>query len=90
MRLRMMLFLGLSAGTLLLSSFASAQEPWPERREEWHERCRMLRERIADDKHLERRHRDEGARHEAHEDHERLGHDRHEFREHRCSEILRH
>jgi hypothetical protein len=89
MRAQMMIaVMGFGAMALFPVS-GTAQEPWPERREEWRERCLQIREEIAHAHHEERRDMEEGERHEAREDAERLEHRREEFREHRCEDILR-
>jgi hypothetical protein len=74
----------------LLQSAGWAQEPWPERRAERHDRCVQLRDAIAHDRHEERHHRAEGHIEEARIDHDRLVHERHEYRVHHCADILRH
>jgi hypothetical protein len=73
----------------VLPLIGSAQERWPERREEWRDRCLHIREELEHARHEERRDAREGERREAREDAERVERERHEFNEHRCEEILR-
>ena len=73
----------------VLPLIGSAQERWPERREEWRDRCLQIRDELEHARHEERREANAGERHEAREDEERVEHRRHEFEEHHCEEILR-
>jgi len=89
MRGKMMIgVIGFGAITLL-PPLGSAQESWPERREEWRDHCLQIRAELEHARHEERRDVAEGERHEAREDEARLEHRRREFEEHHCEEILR-
>ena len=78
---------GLAAAMLL--PVTGSTQPWPERREEWRDRCLQIRDELEHARHEEQRAMSEGERHEARDDEDRVEHMRHEFDEHRCEEILR-
>ena len=88
MRVKMMIVLGFGA-MMLFPGAGSAQEPWPERREEWRDRCLEIREHLARARHEESHDAAEGEPREAREDRQRIKRERREYRKHRCEEILR-
>jgi hypothetical protein len=84
-----MMIAAIGFGAVTLFPTIASAEPWPERREEWRDRCMRIREEMEHARHEERRDAREGERHEAREDEERLERERHEYAEHRCEEVLR-